>query len=408
MIRHQAFFNTLGSLAEDSPAWRSVSAGLVVMRLVDSYSERGTQPAPRGWVEVHNVRTAIDSVSVGDPLRSSLNNIVDSVIEHGVVNESVCSRVLSYGKALDYEGRWTLAADVLSTVGAMSGAKKMVRTAIEANIALGGASRRAGDWGTSARAYSQAAQLADAIGDRAGTLTVQVGIANTYMAKGNLPQAETILDDVIVQSRDLQMPEVVSVALHSRASLAQKRGDYAEGIKLAHEALNLTSSSTARDAVLADIAALFSGLGMQDPARDAYLVIAATSQNQWVVWQATINLLELASIDNQEIAFNRYAAELRVAALEPYLRAHYFLYLGEGLARFCRFDEADAALSEAVAFSSANQIHQVLFQAEEAHATIQTANRKISSAPEQPAAPVSNDVVRVARAITQLREAAIA
>ena len=39
-----------------------------------------------------------------------------------------------------------------------------------------------------------------------GVLTVQVGIANTYLAKGNLPQAETILDDVIVQARDQELP----------------------------------------------------------------------------------------------------------------------------------------------------------------------------------------------------------
>ena len=78
-------------------------------------------------------------------------------------------------------------------------------------MAVGGAARRNGDWDTSARAYSQAAYIADTLGDRQGVLTVQVGIANTYMAKGNLPLAQTILDDVLVQARDQEFPEVQAV-----------------------------------------------------------------------------------------------------------------------------------------------------------------------------------------------------
>jgi len=408
MIRHQAFFDTLGSLGEDSPAWRAVSAGLVVLRLVDSYADSGRTPAPRSWVELHNVRASVDQVNDGDPVRSTLEAVVDAIAERGTVDELVCSRLLSYGRALDYEGRWTLAADVFGSVAAKAAPQKMARTAVEANIALGGAARRAGDWTASSRAYSQAAQVADAIGDRAGTLTVQVGIANTYMERGNLPQAQTILDDVIVQSRDLEMPEVVSVALHSRASLAQKRGDHAEGIKLAYEALNLTTKPAARDAVLADIAALFSDLGMSSSARDANLIVAATTQNQLTRSQATINLLELAAGDGNQSAFDGYASELRSSPLPSWLVAHYLLYLGEGMRRFGRMEAAEAALTEAVSFSSANQIHQVMFQAEDALAALRSDARVSDHRTAAKAPALSDDVVLVARALTELREAAVA
>ena len=108
-----------------------------------------------------------------------------------------------------------------STVAKIARPEKNARLAVEANIAMGGAARRNGDWETSARAYSQASYIADTIGDRQGILTVQVGIANTYMAKGNLPQAQSILDDVIVQSADERMLEIQGTALHSRSALAQ-------------------------------------------------------------------------------------------------------------------------------------------------------------------------------------------
>jgi thioredoxin-like negative regulator of GroEL len=118
---------------------------------------------------------------------------------------------------------------MFTTVAKIARPEKNARLAIDANVAIGGAARRNGDWETSARAYSQAAYIADTVGDRQGILTVQVGIANTYMAKGNLPQAQSILDDVIVQSTDERMSEVQGMALHSRAALARK-GDSFEGV----------------------------------------------------------------------------------------------------------------------------------------------------------------------------------
>src|SRR5205807_9866066 len=137
----------------------------------------------------------------------------------------VCAYRLADGRVLTSAGRWGLAADVFSTVGKLARPDKNARLAIDANVAVGGSARRSGDWETSARAYSQAAYIADTVGDRQGILTVQVGIANTYLAKGNLPQAQSILDDVVVQSREERMVEVQVKALHSRSAISQLKGE---------------------------------------------------------------------------------------------------------------------------------------------------------------------------------------
>jgi len=70
MIRHQVYFDTLGSMKEDSASWRSVFAGLSVLRLVDSYTETGASIDPANWAQLHSVRTAIADVSEGDPVRN--------------------------------------------------------------------------------------------------------------------------------------------------------------------------------------------------------------------------------------------------------------------------------------------------------------------------------------------------
>jgi tetratricopeptide (TPR) repeat protein len=272
---------------------------------------------------------------------------------------------------------------------------------------VGGAARRNADWDTSARAYSQAAYIADTLGDRPGVLTVQVGIANTYLAKGNLPQAQTILDDVIVQARDLELPDVQGMALHSRAALATRRGEHAEGLKLAYEALSLTSQPSEKDLVLGDIAAMFIELGMTEPARDAHLVLAATAQTKFARWSATLNLMDIASLDGMEEAFDTYARELASAPLGAWVRSHYLLSLGEGFHRFGRAEAALEALAEAVQFAESNQIHQVAFRAQTALETVRSTPQ---SRPSFRATPtwVHDDVGAVVRAISDLRKAAVA
>ena len=366
MIRHQIYFDTLGSMQEDSASWRSVFAGLSVLRLVDAYASAAPTITAANWAHLHAVRTAIAEMSEGDAVRGVLTCVLEEITTRNKLDDTVCAALMGYGRALDYEASWGLATDVFSTVAAVAKPERNARLAVEAHVAMGGAARRGGDWETSARAYSQAAYVADTLGDRPGVLTVQVGIANTYMAKGNLPQAQTILDDVLVQARDQGLPEVEGFALHSRAALAQRKGDNAEGVKLAYEALNLTKMRSERDLILEDIAAMFTELGLHDAARDAHLILAATAQSKLVRGSATVNLMELASLDGMKDAFDSYARELAASPLGPWIRAHYLLFLGEGLTRFGQFETADEALNEAVSFAEANEIHQVSFKAQAA------------------------------------------
>ena len=405
MIRHQVYFDTLGSMSEDSAAWRSVFAGLSVLRLVDSYAEPVSGLSPAGWAQLHSVRAAIEALTEGDPVRGVLTGVLEEVTQRGQIDEPVYRSLLTYGRVLDYEANWGLATDVFSTAAKLAKPEKNARLAVEANVAVGGAARRNGDWETSARAYSQAAFIADTLGDRPSVLTVQVGIANTYLAKGNFPQALSILDDVIVQARDQDLPQIQGMALHSRSALAQRKGEKAEAVRFAHESLKLTTNPAERDLVLEDLAVAFSEVGLRDASRDAHLILASTAQTKWVRWQATINLMELASLDGMESAFDDYASELRTAPMGSWLRSHFLLFLGEGLERFGRNEAAEQALEEAVAYTSANQIHAVTFRAEEILGAVRAKSRRQASAPVFDQVP--QEILAAAHAISELRKAAV-
>src|SRR3954465_3464300 len=144
MIRHQVYFDTLGSMREDSAAWRSVFAGLSVLRLVDSYSEPGAGLSPSGWAQLHSVRAAIEDLAEGDPVRGVLTAVLEEVTKRGTLDEAVYRSLVSYGRVLDYEASWGLATDVFATVARLVKPEKYPRLAVEANVAVGGAARRSG------------------------------------------------------------------------------------------------------------------------------------------------------------------------------------------------------------------------------------------------------------------------
>jgi hypothetical protein len=346
-------------------------------------------------------------MSEGDAVRGVLTCVLEEITTRSKVDDTVCAALMGYGRALDYEANWGLATDVFSTVAQLARPERNPRLAVEAHIAVGGAARRNGDWDVSARAYSQAAYIADTLGDRPGVLTVQIGIANTYMAKGNLPEAQVILDDVLVQARDQEFLEVQGFALHSRASLAQRQGDHVEGVKLAYEALNLTKNHSERDLVLEDIAAMFTELGLYDAARDAHLILTATAQSKLARGSATVNLMELASLEGMKEAFEGYARELGASALSPWTRAHYLLFLGEGFGRFGAFEPAAEALNDAVAFAEANEIYQVSFKAQAALTRLRSVDRSTTIFTPPPAW-MPTEVESVVRALSDLRKTAVA
>ena len=77
-LRHLAFFEELAKIDESDPHWRSVSAGLVVMRLVDEWITVGADALREDSWSLSAVREAISDVPETTPLRRILLAIVDS------------------------------------------------------------------------------------------------------------------------------------------------------------------------------------------------------------------------------------------------------------------------------------------------------------------------------------------
>lgn len=401
-FRHVAYFEALGALDEADPAWAPVSAGLVVLRLVDAWLEEGPAVvAPEAW-GVHAVRSAVAEVPEGQPMRPILAGIVDAMTEAPTADMGrIAPRLMAYARALDFEARYALAADVYGTVLAHVHPLEDCDVAIDANMRLGFCHRMLGQWDDAAASYRRAGEIAANVGDMMAVLHARIGDAKLASARGNQPAAEAILEETIARADDLQLRDLRAIALHDRAAVAYRRGNFEHTIRYAYEALEMTSSARERDRILADIATAFMQLGVRSAARDAHLILASTAQEQYSRWASTLNLMVLASLEGQETVFEQYRRSLAGAALPPATLGNYHLYVGRGYRIFGRDDLAAESFRRAAEVAERYQLNQLSFEVE---AELRTLEHRHVARPA-PAAAVPEAVVDVAAAVGRIRAA---
>lgn len=398
MIKHHAFFETLGELPEKSAEWNAVFAGLSVLRLVDRFiidEERPIRPSP----ELDTSRASLEALNAGNPASAILSRIIDNVERESAISEELGKDLVSYGRALDLEALWRLAVDVFQTITNSFPARSHPRVIIEAATALGVAARNTGDWETSDRAYTQAEHLSERIGDRPRRLTARIGMANSHMVRGNLPAAQAELDEVRAEAHQHDLQGVEAMALHTSASVAHSKGDFTEAIHLAYRSLELTTSGSERDRILSDIGAAYAGMGMRDAARDAYTIVVLTSPHQWVRWQASLNLMELAITEDDRVSYERQLQALDGATFDPKLQTYFLYFRALGAQRF-GLSDADKKFAEAQASAEAHHLNQLAFEIEKAT----NATPAESSSSIEP----SDELLRIAEALERLRHEASA
>ncbi|MFN2565292.1 MAG: hypothetical protein ABR499_09830, partial [Gemmatimonadaceae bacterium] len=383
--------------------WRAVSAGLVVLRLVDAWMEEGPHVVTADAWGVRAVRVSIEELDHGAPTRALLGSAVDAMEASGVADMSaVAPRLLAYGRALEYEARYALAADVYRAVIGHTHPVEESDVAITAHLQLGLCLRTSGNRAAAADAYQMAGEIAHAANDIVGVLRARIGDAKIAIERGNLPQAERLLDETIVESTRHGLADVRSRALHDRAGVAFFRGEYERSVKFAYDALSSTTNPAERDRILSDLATAFMRLGVLSAARDAYLVLTVTAQEQWTRWVASMNLMEIAARNGSQTLFERYRRELADASLPPLLTVDYHIQAGEGYQRLGRTDLACGHLEKALTVATEHHFNQVVFYVEEVLQRVASTATPSRVAEEQP----SEAVQEIAGAIRQMREMA--
>ena len=375
-LRHLPFFEALAGAAEGSEEWAGMMAGLVVLRLVDVWAEAGPALAEQELPGVSAIRDTIAAMPATDPARAVLDGVVSALERSSGGDLSlVAPRLFAYGRSLDFGGHWRVAIDVYRTLLDYAHPLMDADVATVASLRIGYCSRVLGEWDDARAAYDRAAEIAMASGDEADVLRSRVGRANLAKDRGNIPEAESMLDEVLERTTSAALADVRRLALHDRSTVAYLRGDAELAIRMAHEAMALTAPGAARDRLLADIGTYFAALGVRSAARDAHLIVAHTAQEQYSRWSSTLSLMELAALDGVESAFAEHRRILAAAPLPPELEALLHLYVARGERRFGRIRAALDSAERAREIAEESGQHQRAFEAEELVVALRAAVR---------------------------------
>jgi len=402
MLRHLAFFEELAKTKETDVSWREISAGLVVLRLVDQWmaSPRSDE---RAW-ELSAIHDAISVIEETTPVRRILASVVDAIETSRPADVgAVIPRLMAYAKSLEYEAQWTLAADVYATILELADPLTDADVVVTAHVQQSMCFRSIGDWTAALEASRRGQELATSVNDVAGYLRSRLAEGRVSVSRGNFPLAAEIFDEVIDESERHGLLAVKSRALHERAGVAGMTGEYEQAIHFAYAALPIAASEWDRDRLLSDIATAFSELGLIDIARDAFLVVLATAQDQHMRSVAVMNMMEIAGRQRSEPVFDRYRRELANARLSPYLRAKFLITLGNGYRQLGKQRLAISSLQEAVDYSLAKGLHHLVFEAEEA---LVAARGEARAPATDTSVPVPSGIASVAAAIRAMRATA--
>jgi tetratricopeptide (TPR) repeat protein len=376
-LRHLPFFEEIASRNEGTPEWRASMAGVVVLRLVDAWIEDGPRVVAADDWGMRSVRNAIDELEANEKLRSILRSIVEVLETSTTVDMGVLApRMMAYGQLLEYDAKWSLAADVYSSIIAHTHPVQEADVATQAHLRRGFCLRQMGDLPASLTAYQTAGEIASSANDMIGVLRARIGEAKGAISRGNMPHARDILDETIVRATEHGLQAVRSMALHDRSTVSFLTGEYDLAIRFAYDALSISESPRERDRILADIAASFFKLGVHSAARDAYLILAATAQEQYERWVATLNLMEVAAFDGEQLVFEQYRRSLDVRSLPPQLQAYYWLHAGQGYEQLGDMTEARIFLERALSFAEENELFQFVFEAGAALKGLGSAERR--------------------------------
>jgi len=318
--------------------------------------------------------------------------------------QPVLPRLFAYAGCLEKRVELTLAADVYGTIARLAEEDFDGDLMIDSFLRLGYCQRMLGELGDAESSYATAGKIAKRQKETARLLRSQIGGAIVVMTRGNLPKAEELLADIIVDSERAGCTEMTSNATHARSIVAQRRGDLGRAVCFAYDAMRLTVLPNERDRILSDLSAYFIAMKRFDAARDALMILEATAVSEMVRLISRVNMVVLAARAGDRELFVASRARLEDVALPPEVQINYFIESARGLRMFDEPEAATALLQNARELAAEHGFNRSIFEAEQMLADraseVSTNERSIRLEDADAAAVVEQELRKMALAVS--------
>jgi hypothetical protein len=384
-LRHSAFLQVLANGDGVSGDWLAARAGLLVLRYVDAWATGDWLP-----VQLMAERSAVADAICEVPATSEFRGLLAVLLERTATEWAIsgggdpyplppsvariAAPLLAYAHALQFSSQWAPAADVYSMVWESCGPHSIhaargmsdPESAATAALRLASCRRTLGEADRSAAAYAAAIAIASERGDTRTVLQARLGEARLIKERGNLPLADQRIAAVIRDATTAQLQDIRALAFHDRSAVAYHREWYREAVEWGFEAWAIERSARQRERVLCDLASALFGAGYRELARAAHQLLATTAGEPLIRWAATVNLIEIATLDRDEREFDRCRKSLNGVALPPELAAGFHYYTGLGEIAFGRILRACTELERAISVAEEHGLGEIVIKAEAA------------------------------------------
>src|SRR6266566_202333 len=258
------------------------------------------------------------------------------------------------------------ALDVLDTVRGVVGGRLADADAVALSLRTGRVNRKLNRFDDADAAYAKAGEQARAGGDGYSELMSRIGRAVTTQGRGNLPEAEQRLVNVLGDARKAGEREAEAHVEHNLAAVLQHRGSPDAALLHAWRAFELYEDERGKLRALNDVGMMLLALGDAGGAEHALTEVLRRSTMGDSIANATIELMHCASFRRDRVGFERYRShceELK-GDMPPNIHADYHLKAGIGEARFGRFGRASASLNRALKLAEDAGLHAMVFKIE--------------------------------------------
>jgi len=258
------------------------------------------------------------------------------------------------------------ALDALDTLRTVVGTRLSGSDAVALSLRAGRVNRKLNRFDDADAAYAQAWERAHAIGDTYSELLSRIGLAVTTQGRGNLPEAEGRLVELLADARKAGERAAEAHVEHNLAAVLQHRGSPDLALRHAWRAFELYQDEEGQLRALNDVGIMLLSLGDPTGAERALSEVIRRGTTGDNAANARIELMHCASFRRDRIGFERYRSrcEERKADMPPNILADYHLKAGIGEARFGRLRRADASLSRALEIAEGAALHAMVFKIE--------------------------------------------
>ena len=365
-LKHLAFFEALCEHEEQSPSALAATAGLLSLRMVDHWLLAGSLIVEPESVSVQSARAAIMALPTADPLREVLLGLVNTMQTLREVDaQPILPRLFAYAGLLEKRGQLAVASDVFETVVRLGEEQFEGDLLIDAHMRLGFCRRMLGELNEAEAAYSMAGKIAKRRKEPSRFQHSRVGVAKVAMARGNLPGADALLQDVVRECAEHGFEQVHAIALHDHATVARMLGDFTRAVCLAYSALELTQSTSERERVLNDLAAIFVSMGRFEEAQTTLLIQNATAITGEVRCIARVSLMSLAARRYERAQFEHFRNSLIDTVLPPDLQVNFLIESARGERAFGSEEAAKTLLASAYDVALTHGLNRAIFEVEE-------------------------------------------